>query len=298
MAKKIENSKNMELTADSFDMPNEEKAWCPGCGNFTLHRLIRQVFAELKLDPKNLALVSGIGQAAKFPQYTKGHMFNGLHGRALPAAMAINAANPQLKIVVYSGDGCSYGEGGNHFIHQIIRNPDITQIVSNNQIYGLTKGQASPTSMKGMVTPVQVNGVCNDPFNPIAMAITLGASFVARIFVGDIEPSKQILKAALTHKGYALVDAFSPCVSFNKINTYQWYKERVYYLEKDYDPTDQKQAFARAIEKEKIPLGVFYVNEDRPLFCTRAPVYQNNTAPLYQRDVDLAKLQLLIDSKR
>ncbi|MHA1511384.1 MAG: thiamine pyrophosphate-dependent enzyme, partial [Promethearchaeota archaeon] len=168
-----------DLNEKDYDMPCE-KAWCPGCGHFTAQKILRQALAELKIPNEKLVFVSGIGQAAKLPQYTKGHMFNGLHGRSLPAAMAIKACNPELTVIVNSGDGCSYGEGGNHFLAQIARNADITQIVHNNMIYGLTKGQASPTSLKGMITPVQVGGVTNEPFNPLAVAIAMGATFVAR----------------------------------------------------------------------------------------------------------------------
>ena len=153
---------------NQFDFNTESIAWCPGCGNFALHRILKETLEELEKNPEEMVFVSGIGQAAKLPQYMKGHMFNGLHGRSLPVAMAIKASNPELTVIVDSGDGCSYGEGGNHFTQQILRNSDITVIAHNNQIYGLTKGQASPTSELGMITPVQVFGVTNEPFNPIA----------------------------------------------------------------------------------------------------------------------------------
>jgi 2-oxoglutarate/2-oxoacid ferredoxin oxidoreductase subunit beta len=252
----------------------------------------------LGLKPQEVVIVSGIGQAAKTPQYTKVNMFNGLHGRSLPAAMAIKAVNPELTVVVDSGDGCIYGEGGNHLTAQILRNPDITVIAHNNMIYGLTKGQASPTTPKGLITPIQLDGVCNEPFNPISAAIAQDASFVARIFVGDFEKSKEIVKQAIKHKGFALVDALSPCVSFNKLNTYQWYKDHSYYLEKEYDPTNREQAFKRSIETDKFPLGIIYINKSKNVFCEAAPAYRNNKEPLWKRTPDYEKLKKVIESKK
>lgn len=252
-------------------MDSNEIAWCPGCGNFAILKILKQTLEELKLQPKNIVLVSGIGQAAKIPHYLRCNFFNGLHGRALPPATAIKAVNPDLTVIAESGDGDMYGEGGNHFIHTIRRNPNITNIVHNNMVYGLTKGQASPTSEEGFVTPVQVNGVILKPFNPIAVAIAEDASFVARVFCGDIEQTKEIFKKAVQHKGYALVDVFQPCVSFNKVNTFQWFKEHTYYLEKEYGPSDRKQAFARSIEHDKLPLGIFYINTKKKSFEEHFP---------------------------
>lgn len=197
-----------------FDMRNVDIAWCPACGNFAILDIIKQTLTELEINP--LAIVSGIGQAGKIPHYFKTNVFHGLHGRALPVATAIKMANPDLAVIAESGDGCMYAEGGNHFIHTIRRNPDITMIVHNNMVYGLTKGQASPTSQIGFKTPIQTKGVFLEPFNPIAVAIALDASFVARAFAGDKEQTKKILKKAITHKGFSLVDILQPCVSFNK----------------------------------------------------------------------------------
>jgi len=209
------------MEAQSFDMGDIDIAWCPGCGNIPILKILKQALAELEIEPTNLVLVSGIGQAAKIPHYLKTNVFNGLHGRALPPATAIKAANPALTVLAESGDGDMYGEGGNHFLHTIRRNPNITNIVHNNMVYGLTKGQASPTSQIGFKTPVQVNGVFLEPFNPLAVAIALDAGFVARAYAGDAEQTKEILNKAIKHRGYALVDIFQPCVSFNKLNTYQ-----------------------------------------------------------------------------
>jgi 2-oxoglutarate ferredoxin oxidoreductase subunit beta len=270
-------------------------AWCPGCGNFPILKILKQALARLNIKPTNLVHVSGIGQAAKIPHYLRTNVFNGLHGRALPPATAIKAANPSLTVIAESGDGDMYGEGGNHFIHTIRRNPDITNIIHNNMVYGLTKGQASPTSQKGFVTPVQVNGVFLEPFNPLAVAIALDASFVARAYAGDIEQTTEIIKKAIRHKGYALVDIFQPCVSFNKINTNQWFKENTYYLE-DHNPADRQKAFEKATETEKLPLGVFYTSPEKPTFEENIGTFKDNQAPLHERESDMDKLRNLIET--
>jgi 2-oxoglutarate ferredoxin oxidoreductase subunit beta len=283
------------MDSQIFDMANIDIAWCPGCGNFPILGILKQALAELEIEPTNLVLVSGIGQAAKTPHYFKTNLFNGLHGRTLPPATAIKAANPALTVIAQSGDGDMYGEGGNHFLHTIRRNPDITNIVHNNMVYGLTKGQASPTSQIGFKTPVQVGGVFLEPFNPLAVAIALDAGFVARGFAGDAEQTKEILKKAIKHKGYALVDIFQPCVSFNKLNTYEWFKTHTYYL-KDHDPHDRNEAFRKAIETERLPLGIFYLNEKKTTFEENIGTYRKNKSPLYEREPDIGQLHNLIET--
>ena len=232
------------------------------------------------------------------PHYLKCNAFNGLHGRALPAAVAIKASNPELVVIAESGDGDMYGEGGNHFTNTIRRNPDITNIVHNNMVYGLTKGQASPTSQRGFITPIQVNGVILEPFNPIAIAVALDVSFVARAFIGDQDLTKEIIKKALSHKGYALVDIFQPCVSFNKINTYEWFKEHTYNLEDSYNPGNRIGAFEKAVETNKFPIGVIYANPEKATFEESLDLYGEDLTPVIKRDRDLTKLQQLIDRKR
>ncbi|PWI48202.1 2-oxoacid ferredoxin oxidoreductase [Candidatus Heimdallarchaeota archaeon B3_Heim] len=281
-----------------YDMPHEtDVAWCPGCGNFSILKIVKQALTELDIKPEKLVMASGIGQAAKTPHYLKTNVFNGLHGRAVAAAMAVKAANPELTVIVESGDGCSFGEGGNHFIHNILRNPNITHLAHDNMVYGLTKGQASPTSQFGFITPVQVQGVTNEPFNPLALAIALDAAFVARVSIADQEKSFEVIKQAISFKGYSFVDILQPCVSFNKINTWKWFRENVYYLEESYDPKNRTEAFKRATEKGKLPLGVFYKNE-KPTFEDYLPVYKTNKDPLFKREANLPQLQKLIDSMR
>ena len=279
-----------------FDMGDIDIAWCPGCGNFPILKIVKEALADLEVEPSNLVLVSGIGQAAKIPHYFRTNVFNGLHGRALPAATAIKAANPALTVIAESGDGGMYGEGGDHFLHTIRRNPDITNIIHNNMVYGLTKGQASPTSQIGFETPVQVNGVFLEPFNPLAVAIALDASFVARAFAGDGGQTKEILKEAIRHKGYALVDILQPCVTFNKLNTYQWFKEHTYYLGDSCDCYNRNEAFKRTTEKEKLPLGVFYINPDKKIFEDNISIYREDHRPLHQRKPDIEKLRDLVEA--
>lgn len=286
------------MDKETYSMGAIDIAWCPGCGNFAILDILKGALADLSIPPEGLVICSGIGQAAKTPHYLRAHFFNGLHGRALPPATAIKAANPELTVIAESGDGDMYGEGGNHWLHTIRRNPDITNIVHNNMVYGLTKGQASPTSARGFMTPVQVQGVFLEPFNPVAMAIAMDAPFVARAFCADKEKTQDILKKAILHKGYALVDILQPCVSFNKVNTYKWFKDHTYYLDDSYDPSaDRVEAFRRAIEQERMPLGIFYVNENRSTFEENTGVYAENKDPLYRRKVDLDRVRSLISSK-
>lgn len=281
-----------------FDMEGADVAWCPGCGNFYILQTLKNSLAELEIKPQELVLVSGIGQAGKLPHYLKSNVFNGLHGRSLPPAVAIKAVNPELTVIDVSGDGCMYGEGGNHFIHNIRRNPDITNLVHNNMVYGLTKGQASPTSRSHFKTNLQVEGVFLEPFNPLSVAISLNASFVARAFSGDTEQTKEIIKKAIKHKGYAIVDIFQPCVTFNKINTFQWFRENTYYLEDSYDPHDINQAFKKSMETDKFPLGIFYLSPSKKTFEENLAVYAGDKSPIYQREFDLNKLKALMESKR
>lgn len=285
------------MGVDAFDLMNEvsyDIAWCPGCGNYVILNTMKEALQELELRPRDVVMISGIGQAAKMPHYLRVNFFNGLHGRSLPVATAIKAVNPSLTVIAESGDGCMYGEGGNHLIHAILRNPNVTMLVHNNMVYGLTKGQASPTSQIGFSTPVQPldkGGVTNTPLNPIALAVSLDASFVARAFVGDVEEMKKIIKKAIIHRGFALVDIFQYCPTYNRKNNYQWFKEKTYYLENTHDPRNRVQAFQKAIEIDKYPLGVFYINSDKPTFEESTGVYTDDNRPLFAREINIKMLE-------
>ena len=263
-----------------------ETAWCPGCGDFIILEALRETLEKSGKQPHEVLLVGGIGQAAKTPQYMNANGFCGLHGRSLPPAIAAKIANKNLTVIVDTGDGDSYGEGGNHFIHNIRRNVDITHFVHDNQIYGLTKGQSSPTSEIGLVTHVQTNGNINMQLNPIMLAITMGAGFVARAFSGDKEHLVSIMTEAINHKGYSLVDILQPCVSFNKLNTLQWYQKRVYTLDDKYDCTNKMDALQKSMEwGDKIPLGIIY-KEALPTFHDKIDFLRDG-APLVDREFDL-----------
>ena len=242
-------------------------AWCPGCGNFGILQAVQKAFADLGLKPHQVLMVSGIGQAGKLPHYTRANVLNELHGRPLPAAIGAKIANPELTVIAESGDGDGYGEGGNHWLHAMRRNHDITYLVHDNQIYGLTKGQTSPTSDFGFVTRITPQGAPL-PINPIAVAIAVKASFVARSFSGDIDHLAGMIKLGIQHKGFALIDILQPCVTFNHQNTFAWYNQRVYKLETEqgYNPADRVAAFAKALEwGDRIPIGLIY-RKPRPVF--------------------------------
>jgi 2-oxoglutarate ferredoxin oxidoreductase subunit beta len=275
------------------DYGRYETAWCPGCGNFGILQAVKRALVKSGLKPHQVLFVSGIGQAAKTPHYLNANLFDGLHGRSLPVATGAKLANPNLVVIAESGDGCNYGEGGNHFLNAIRRNIDVTLIVHDNQIYGLTKGQASPTSQEGLVTRSQPNGVIMSPFNPIAVAVAMQAGFVARGFSGTVDHLADLIQEAIAHKGFSLVDVLQPCVTFNRVNTLQWYREHTYTLPSDHDPTDWDKAMKLAMQANKMPLGVIYRNE-RPSYHTRFPVLAKG--PLVGRQVDRAALAEVMQS--
>ena len=221
-------------------------------------------------------------------------MFHALHGRALPLATGAKLANHDLKILVNSGDGDCYGEGGNHFMHAIRRNVDLTLLVHNNKTYGLTKGQASPTSDLGMITPLQPHGVISEPFNGLAVALALGAGFAARGFSGDREHLSRLIQAGMKYKGLALIDILQPCVSFNRVNTFDWYKQRVYDLsDEGYIPDNLENGLKLArLWGDRIPIGIFYQKE-KPIFTERIDTLKQG--PLISQQYDPQRLQALLD---
>ena len=279
-----------------YDLEGIDIQWCPGCGDFQIMEALKKALAGLDLPPERVVLFSGIGQAAKMPHFMKGHFFNGLHGRSISNATGMKVANRDMTVIAIGGDGDMYGEGGNHFIHTIRRNPDITNLVHNNMVYGLTKGQASPTSPVGFKTSVQVDGVFSEPFNPVAVAVSLGASFVARAFSGNVEQTTEIIKKAIIHKGYSLVDIFQPCVSFNKVNTFAWFKKNTFDLPEDHDPSDRKSAMERALEGPPYPLGVIYKTEGRQTFEDSMGCYHRDDTPLCRRAYGPERVEDLIAS--
>ena len=244
--------------------------WCPGCGDFGVLSALKQAMAELGKQPKDVAFVSGIGCSGKISGYLHSYAFHGVHGRALPVASAIKLANRDLTVIAAGGDGDGYAIGAGHFVHAVRRNIDMTYIVMDNQTYGLTKGQSSPTSSTGYVASVSPDGNPDTPLNGLALALAAGASFIARGFSAQPKQLVAMIKAGVQHRGFSIVEVMSPCVTYNKINTYAWFKENVedYTAREDYAPNDRAAAFAALMREGDIPLGIIY-KEDRPTFEDR-----------------------------
>ena len=268
-------------------------AWCQGCGNFAILQAVRNALVGLELEPHQVLFVSGIGQAPKLPHYTQGNVFNGLHGRTLPVATGAKLANHEMVVIGIDGDGGAYGEGVGHLLATMRRNINITYMAHNNQVYGLTKGQASPTSDFGFVTKTTPFGA-GQPLNPLALALSSDITFLARGFSSDIEHLSGLLKAGIKHQGFSLIDILQPCVSFNHKNTYQWYRERVYKLEGErYDPSDKIAAFSKAQEwGDRIPIGIIY-RKERPVYEKQFPVLKD--MPLVKRKIDPSEFEGLLD---
>ena len=274
------------------DYAGLKPTWCPGCSNFGILEALNRALVEMEIEPHQVLLVSGIGQSGKLPHYTRGNVFNSLHGRPVPPAIGARIANSELIVIAVSGDGDAYGEGGNHFLHAARRNNDITYLVHNNQVYGLTKGQASPTSDVGFITKTTPYGAVR-PVNPIALAIVSGASFVGRSFAGDIDHLSNVIKKGITHRGFALIDILQPCISFNHKNTFRWYRERVYKLEDErYDSSDKKAALEKAlIWGEEIPIGIIY-EENLPVYEDQLPALSEG--PLVKQKIDPRRVEKLL----
>jgi len=283
----------MTVLPQDYQSPVENQ-WCPGCGNFGILEAVRRTLVELQLPPHRVVLCTGIGQAPKLPHYLRVNTFNGLHGREVAAATAIKLAAPDLTVMVHAGDGGAYGEGGNHLLHAIRRNPDLTVVVHDNKVYGLTKGQASPTTAQGAPAKIHPRGVPSRALNPLALAISQGCSFVAQGMSARIDALVGLLKAAILHRGFSLVNVLQPCVSWDKLHTYAYYQEHCRELPPDHDPTDALAALRIALEEgEHHPLGVLYRREaptfedqalahlDRPL--RDLPVEPEAAAQLFAR---------------
>ena len=282
-----------ELTLDLYEGPVHPD-WCPGCGDFGVLNALKKAALQLELLPHEIMVVSGIGCSSNLPGFIHSYGVHSLHGRALPVATGIKLANSELHVVITGGDGDGYGIGMGHFIHAMRRNLDLTYIVMNNQIYGLTTGQTSPTTMQEVRTKSTPTGNAELPINPLALAIVSGATYVSRGFSGNIQQLTDLFAGALAHKGFALVDVFSPCVTYNKINTYPYFKERVYDLaeETSYDPSDPQVALSRAFEwGDRIPLGLFYRSE-QPTYEDSDPLLQRG--PLVKQPLGIE--QSLLDS--
>lgn len=270
-------------------MPN----WCPGCGDFGIWGSLKNALVSKGWGPSDFCLVYGIGCHGHMVNFLKSYAIETLHGRPIPVAQGIRLANHKLPVIIVAGDGDTFGEGTNHLVHIARRNVNATMIVHDNQVYGLTTGQTAPTAQKGFKTKSTPSGVLEEAINPAAIAISAGATFVARGFAGDIPGLTKLIVAALNHKGFAFIDVFQPCVTFNSVNTYQWWREHLIQMDSSHDVTNRAQAFAKALEwQDKIPLGVLYKVE-KPTYEEQTP--QISISPLVDQPLEPQKLQELME---
>lgn len=273
------------------DFSGYNPTWCPGCGDFGIGIAVKQAFIQLGYDPSSLAVVFGIGCSGNMNDFLNAYAIHSLHGRSIPSAIGIRLANNKLPVVAIVGDGDCYGEGGNHFLHACRGNHDITVIVHDNGVYGLTTGQVAPTAQKGFKSKSTPAGIIETPINPLSFAITSGATFVAQAFAGDAVHMISMIKAGIEHKGFSLVNILQPCVTFNKVNTYQYYLQHVYKLAADYDPSDIKTALNKSLEmnEEKFPLGIIYKGP-RPTFESQLEQLEKGTLISRERFSNFEKI--------
>jgi 2-oxoglutarate ferredoxin oxidoreductase subunit beta len=281
----------VQLTARDFK-GGIDPDWCPGCGDFGVLNSLQRACADLGLRPHQILTVSGIGCSSNLPGYFNTYGMHTLHGRSLAVATGAKMANHELTVIAVGGDGDGYGIGGNHFTHTARRNVDLTYVVMNNQIYGLTTGQISPTSRDGMKTKSTPFGSVEYPINPLTSAIMNGATYVARGYSGDVRQLTDLIRQGIEHKGFSHIDVFSPCVTFNHDNTHQFFKDRVLKLEdEEHDPSDWKAACEKAmLWGDTIYTGVFFRNDTVANLGRREPVLDQG-GPLAFRPLGLSEEQ-------
>ena len=285
----------IELPVELFKGPVDPD-WCPGCGDFGVLNGVKQAAAKLGIKPENLLVVSGIGCSSNLPGFIHAYGIHSLHGRAVPVATGAHLANTDLNVIITGGDGDGYGIGVGHLLHAMRRNLNVTYLVMDNQIYGLTTGQTSPTTSLGIKTKSTPQGNIENPINPLALALTAGATFVARAFSGETKHLAETIAAAIEHKGFSLVDIFSPCVTYNKVNTYPFFKERVYKLEdENWDPSDFHKSMQKSFEwGDKIPLGVLY-KTDMPTYEDGEAAFKKGALVKQSLKADKDVFQSVID---
>lgn len=274
------------------DFRNKVKPnWCPGCGDFSVLAAMQRAFASLGKEPENTAIVSGIGCSGRISGYVNTYGFHGVHGRSLPIAQGLKLANRDLTVVAAGGDGDGFAIGMGHTIHSIRRNVDITYIVMDNQVYGLTKGQTSPRSEMGFKTKSTPSGSIESAISPMEMALTVGAGFVAQSVSSDIKQLTRVIEEGIKHKGFSLINVYSPCVTYNKINTYDWFKENIVNLDKEenYDPADRSQAMQKLMEHNGLLTGIIYQNKERPSYQEMIRGYSEE--PLAKQNLEISKEQ-------
>ncbi len=255
------------MTCSDFDYFTPE--WCPGCGNFDILDCVKQALCDLQLKPNEIVIAMGIGQASKLGFSVKANVFDGLHGRSLPLALGMKLANHDARVLAVAGDADFYAEGTNHLIHNLRRNLDVTILAGDNRVFGLTKGQAAPTAASDYATTVYADGVGAQPIRPTMLALAAGATFVAKAFSGNKDELTELIKQGVQHRGAAIIDVMFPCVSFNKVNTFSWFKQRATPIGPDHDPSNLESALKLAMldmqDGDRIPTGVYY-RVERPVF--------------------------------
>ena len=284
----IHSARSCSNMATFKDFRNNVKPnWCPGCGDFSVQAAIQRASANVGLEPDNLAVISGIGCSGRISGYIKSYGFHGIHGRSLPIAQGVKMANRDLTVIASGGDGDGFAIGMGHTIHAIRRNIDITYIVMDNQIYGLTKGQTSPRSATGFKTKSTPEGSIEQAVSPMELALSAGATFVAQSFSTDLKDLTAIIEAGLNHKGFSFINVFSPCVTYNKINTYDWFKEHLTKLNtiEGYDSSNKELAMQTLMQHDSLVTGIIYQDTSRPSYQELVPGYAEE--PLTKADLTL-----------
>ncbi|QJD83298.1 2-oxoacid:ferredoxin oxidoreductase subunit beta [Cohnella herbarum] len=268
---------------------NVKPNWCPGCGDFSVQAAIQRAAANVGLEPEQLAVISGIGCSGRISGYINAYGLHGIHGRSLPIAQGVKLANRELTVIASGGDGDGFAIGMGHTVHAIRRNLDITYIVMDNQIYGLTKGQTSPRSAEGFKTKSTPEGSIETTLSPLEIALSAGATFVAQSFSSDLKQLTSLIEQGLNHKGFSLINVFSPCVTFNKINTYDWFKENIVNLEQfpEYDPSNRIAAMTKIMETNGMLTGLIYQNKERKSYEQLAVGFKDEA--LAKQDMKLSR---------
>lgn len=275
---------------------NVKPNWCPGCGDFSVQAAIQRAAANVGLDPENLAVISGIGCSGRISGYINSYGVHGIHGRSLPIAQGVKMANRDLTVIASGGDGDGFAIGMGHTVHAIRRNIDITYIVMDNQIYGLTKGQTSPRSAAGFKTKSTPNGSVEQAVAPMELALSAGATFVAQSFSTDLKDLTALIEAGMNHKGFSLINVFSPCVTYNKVNTYDWFKENLIKLSsiEGYDPSNREAAMQTLMENNGLVTGLIYQNTERPSYQELLTGYSQESLVHADLDLDIEHFDKLV----
>ncbi|WP_438448300.1 2-oxoacid:ferredoxin oxidoreductase subunit beta [Gorillibacterium sp. sgz5001074] len=275
---------------------NVKPNWCPGCGDFSVQAAIQRAAANAGLEPESLAIVSGIGCSGRISGYINAYGFHGVHGRSLPIAQGLKMANRELTVIAAGGDGDGFAIGMGHTVHAIRRNIDITYIVMDNQIYGLTKGQTSPRSAPGFKTKSTPQGSIESALSPLEMALSVGATFVAQSFSSDLKQLTTLIEAGIKHKGFSLINVFSPCVTFNKINTYDWFKDNIVNLDQEegYDSSNRIQAMTRLMETGGMLTGLIYQDTSKPSYEDQVPGFKQESLSKQNLQISESEFERLV----